>query len=113
MESHIIAHSPHMHKMGKHMKTIISRANGQTETITDQPFAFDDQQIFAVSHPSGEHVVKPGDTITTTCDYTGFNTFGPGTDSEMCYNFVTAWPNGSLAGLPGLVGGKNTCIDGI
>ncbi len=112
-ESHIIAHSPHMHKMGKHMKTIITRANGQSETITDQPFAFDDQQIFPVAPASGEHVVKPGDTITTTCDYTGFNIFGPGTDSEMCYNFVVAWPNGSLNAGAGLVGGKNTCIDGI
>lgn len=115
-ESHIIAHSPHMHKTGRYMKTIITKKAGGTVTLTDKPFSFDDQQIFPVDSPTGEVVVGPGDVIDTTCTYDapGFMTFGPGTDSEMCYNFVIAWPVGSLSnGSPGLVGGKNTCIDGI
>jgi hypothetical protein len=115
-ESHVIAHSPHMHKMGRHMKTIVTRASGGTATITDQAFRFDDQQIFPVDAPNGEVVVGPGDVIDTTCTYDGssFFTFGPNTDQEMCYNFVIAWPAGSLSnGSPGLVGGENTCIDGL
>jgi hypothetical protein len=114
--SHIIAHSPHMHKTGRYMKTIVTKKAGGKVTITDKPFAFDDQQIFPVDSPTGEIVVEPGDVIDTTCSYDapGFMTFGPGTDSEMCYNFVVAWPVGSLSnGAAGLVGGKNTCIDGI
>jgi hypothetical protein len=116
MESHIIAHSPHMHKTGRYMKSIISKQGGGMQTITDKPFAFEDQQIFPVDAPGGEIVVKPGDKITTTCSYDapGIITFGPGTNSEMCYNFVIAYPVGSLSnGSPGLVGGKNTCIDGL
>jgi hypothetical protein len=56
----------------------------------------------------------PGDVIDTVCTYdgSGIFTFGPNTDQEMCYNFVVAWPAGSLSnGSPGVVGGKNTCID--
>jgi hypothetical protein len=52
--------------------------------------------------------------IDTVCTYDGSGafTFGPNTDQEMCYNFVVAWPAGSLSnGAPGVVGGKNTCID--
>jgi hypothetical protein len=115
-ESHVIAMSPHMHKNGKYMKTIVQHAAGGTSVITDKPFAFEDQQIFPIKTPTGEIVVRPGDVITTTCSYDGLLpfTFGPNTDMEMCYNFVVAWPAGSLSnGLPGLVGGQNTCIDGI
>jgi hypothetical protein len=113
MESHIIAHSPHMHKTGKYMKTVVTKKSGGMVTITDKPFDFNDQQIFPV--PGGEIVVQAGDTITTTCDYTGFATFGTGTADEMCYNFVLAYPVGSLQSISVLtVGGSNTtCIDGL
>ncbi len=112
-ESHIIAHSPHMHTMGRYMKTIVTKRSGGKVTITDQAFAFDDQQIFPIKNESGEIVVSPGDVIDTTCSYeAGIFTFGPNTDQEMCYNFILAWPAGSLSnGLPGLVGGQNTCMD--
>jgi Copper type II ascorbate-dependent monooxygenase, C-terminal domain len=115
-ESHIIAMSPHMHINGRYMKTTVQHANGGTSTITDKPFSFDDQQIYPIKTPTGEIVVRSGDVITTTCTYDGLLpfVFGPNTDMEMCYNFVVAWPAGSLSnGLPGLVGGQNTCIDGI
>jgi hypothetical protein len=113
-ESHIIAHSPHMHVKGRYMKTINKpKAGGAPVAITDKPFAFDDQQIYPIETPTGEIVVQPGDVITTTCTYDGSASFsfGPNTDQEMCYNFVVAWPVGSLAKGAGIVGGKNTCID--
>jgi hypothetical protein len=115
-EAHIIAMSPHMHRNGRYMKTIIQHAAGGTSTITDKPFSFDDQQVFPIDSPTGEIVTRPGDVITTTCTYDGLLpfVFGANTDMEMCYNFVVAWPAGSLSnGVPGFVGGKNTCIDGI
>jgi hypothetical protein len=115
-ESHVIAMSPHMHKHGRYMKTIVSRQDGSKVAITDKPFAFDDQQIFPVDSPTGEIVVGTGDIIDTTCTYDGADpfTFGPNTDMEMCYNFVVAWPAGSLSnGVEGIVGGQNTCIDGL
>jgi hypothetical protein len=112
-EAHIIAHSPHMHTRGRYMKTTLNRGAQQIK-ITDQPFQFTDQQIFPVDDPSGEIIAKPGDVIDTVCTYdgSGIFTFGPNTDQEMCYNFVVAWPAGSLSnGTAGIVGGKNTCID--
>jgi hypothetical protein len=115
MESHIIAHSPHMHKTGKYMKTIVTKKAGGMVTITDKPFDFNDQQIFPVNAPGGEIVVQPGDVITTTCDYTTFATFGTGTADEMCYNFVVAYPVGSLQSVSLLTvgGSETTCIDGL
>jgi hypothetical protein len=115
-ESHIIAYSPHLHKYGRAAKTLIKRADGSSEVLNEGPFDFTDQRIFPVTTPSGEVVVKPGDVLTTTCTYDATNifTFGPGTNDEMCYNFVVAWPVGSLSnGNAGIVGGKNSCIDGI
>jgi hypothetical protein len=115
-ESHIIAHSPHMHTQGRYMKTIVTKKGGEKVKITDQAFEFLDQQIFPVDSPTGEIVVAPGDTIQTTCTFDGSKvfSFGPNTDQEMCYNFVVAWPAGSLSnGSAGIVGGQNTCIDGI
>jgi hypothetical protein len=113
-ESHIIAYSPHMHKQGRYMKSIITKKDGSKVTLTDRPFVFDDQQIYPVDSASHEIVVGPGDSILTTCTFdasTAF-TFGPNTADEMCYNFVVAWPVGSLSnGSAGVVGGKNTCID--
>ena len=114
-ESHILSYSPHMHTKGRHMKTVIRRRNGTQEVLTDKPFAFDDQAQYRVDNPAGEVVVGPGDRLTTTCTYSQLAVFGPGTDQEMCYNFVLAWPAGSLtssvAGLGSVVGGANTCID--
>jgi cytochrome c5 len=115
-ESHIIAYSPHLHRNGRAQKSIVRHADGSSETLNDGPFDFNDQRIFPVTNAAGEVVVRPGDVVTTTCSYDASNvfTFGSGTSDEMCYNFVVAWPVGSLSnGAPGLVGGKNTCIDGI
>jgi hypothetical protein len=45
-------------------------------------------------------VIHPGDSITTTCHYnnTSDRTIGVGYDtaSEMCFNFVTAYPAKAL-----------------
>lgn len=115
-ESHIIATSPHMHLRGTYMKSVVTHADGTTATIVDKPFDFNDQAIYPIHTPSREIVVKPGDKILTTCSYDApnFITFGPNTSDEMCYNFVVAWPAGSLTnGSTGLVGGQNSCIDGI
>jgi hypothetical protein len=115
-DSHIVNTSPHMHKLGIHMKTVITKKAGGTFVITDRPFSFMDQQIYPIDTPTKEVVVGPGDIINTTCTYDspGPVTFGPGTSDEMCYNFIMAWPAGSLSnGSPGIVGGQNTCIDGI
>jgi hypothetical protein len=88
----ILRSTPHMHKQGRHMKTVINRASGGTEVLLDQAFDFNTQ----VSYPTPA-VVHKGDTLTTTCTYATPTPFGESTNSEMCYNFVLAYPAGALA----------------
>jgi Copper type II ascorbate-dependent monooxygenase, C-terminal domain len=67
-----------------------------------------------VGGAAGEIVVGPGDRLTTTCTYENDTsriiTFGQGTAQEMCYNFVVAWPAGSLNTGGNLLDGPNRCM---
>jgi hypothetical protein len=87
----IISSSPHMHVQGRHMKTVINRSGGAQEILIDEPFDFNTQISYAT--PA---VINPRDTLTTTCTYAQPTPFGQGTNQEMCYNFVTAYPAGQL-----------------
>jgi hypothetical protein len=103
--AHVLAESPHMHQTGVHAKLVLNRKDGTQETLHDQPFAFADQRSYPLSV-----IVNDGDTLTTTCTYNnttnGVISFGPNTENEMCYNFVTAYPVGSLSGPAG----ANHCL---
>jgi hypothetical protein len=90
----ILSVAPHMHLQGRHMKTVINRANGGTDVLHDKPFSFADQVSYDTSA-----VVNPGDTLTTTCTYAQPTPFGQRTNEEMCYNFVMAYPAGQLGQL--------------
>ena len=104
---HIIAAQPHMHKQGRHMKTVVNHKGGMPEVIHDNPFDFDDQRYYVKNA-----VLMPGDTMTTTCSYNGPATFGPSTNQEMCYFFSVAWPAGALNNSSGaLLHGDNTCLN--
>ncbi|HVZ32953.1 MAG TPA: hypothetical protein VG963_11030, partial [Polyangiaceae bacterium] len=56
-------------------------------------FSFENQRYYVLNT-----ILEPGDTLTTTCDYSGFATFGRGTMEEMCYFFTLHWPAGALTG---------------
>jgi hypothetical protein len=107
----LIFASPHMHKLGTHMKTVINRAGGGEETVVDMPFMFLDQREYMVPN-----VVHPGDTLTTTCTWqntTPANVgFGTSTTDEMCYNFVLSYPAHALPNPlgPGIEGSSNMCL---
>jgi len=100
---------PHMHLEGRHLKTIINRGGNPSngETLVDEPFDFD----FQVSYPTPT-VLMPGDTLTTTCTFSRPTYFGTSTTEEMCFNFVVAYPNGSLSSGSGggLTSGLNHCL---
>jgi hypothetical protein len=98
----ILASSPHMHLQGRHMKTTIQRKGGGTEVLIDKPFDFNTQ----ISYPTPA-VINPGDTLTTTCTFATPTAFGEGTNNEMCFNFVTAYPAGQLVNA--LSFNKNDC----
>ncbi len=87
--------SPHMHQLGVHAKLELTRA-GQTVSLHDAPFAFEDQRIY----PLDGVEIQSGDVLTTTCSYantTGRTVrFGQNSDDEMCFNFVTYYPMDAL-----------------
>jgi hypothetical protein len=93
---HILRSWPHMHQMGRGMQTVIMRGDGTTELLGSWPFDFNSQ----VSYPTAV-TIHPGDRLTTTCNYdnTSDNVVATGVDtqSEMCFNFVTAYPAKALA----------------
>lgn len=99
----ILSSSPHMHLQGRHLKTVINRKGGGSEVLIDQPFDFNTQ----ISYPTPA-VINPGDTLSTTCTFATPTPFGQGTNEEMCYNFVLAYPAGQLAQLLQLLR-KNDC----
>jgi len=102
----IISSSPHMHLRGTRMRTTVFRQGGGQETLIDKPFAFDGQ--IAYDTPM---TIMPGDTLETECFYDGSVAYGTGTNEEMCYNFVLAYPAGALAGGGGISNNGNTCIE--
>lgn len=107
---HILRSWPHMHKIGRHMTTVINRSGGGTEMLVDEPFNFNTQ----ISYDTPA-VIMPGDTLTTTCtfqnDTNGTVIYGTHTDNEMCFNFVTAWPAGALVGGMAKNGAQNPCMN--
>ena len=86
-----LKHWPHMHLSGRKLTTVITRANGVKETWFDEPFDFQNQKLWDT-----DKVIMPGDTIETTCTYTRPAIYGEGTNQEMCYDVVLAYPAGAL-----------------
>ena len=92
---HIIRSWPHMHKLGRHMKADIHRADGKIDPLFNVDFDFNSQ--WGYDTPA---ILNPGDWIETTCTYDNQTpnlvTFGESTSTEMCYNFTYAYPANSL-----------------
>jgi hypothetical protein len=92
---HILGVIPHMHRLGRHVKMTVERANGKSEVLHDGSFEFESQGYFEKNM-----VLQPGDKVRTKCDYmndtTGTVTLGEKTTNEMCYMFTLAYPTGSM-----------------
>ena len=106
---HIFAFLPHMHKLGRNLRSVVNRANGTQETVFDEPFDFMQQIHYAASVD-----LMPGDTITSTCTFNNDTPlpvgFGPSSEQEMCYQFVLSSPAGALKnGVFGLNGASTNC----
>jgi len=93
---HAIASFPHMHELGRGLKTEILRGgeSGPAQTLVDVPnFSFESQTYYP---HEPEILVNPGDALRTTCRYDnqdgGTVHFGEATEDEMCFNFVMVWP---------------------
>jgi len=93
---HVVAASPHMHRLGTGIETAVRRggAEGPEEVVLALPsFDYDYQTTYPVAP---EVVVQPGDVIRTTCTYDNPTddavTYGVTIDDEMCFNFLTVYP---------------------
>jgi hypothetical protein len=97
-EMHLLGGSPHMHELGRAMRSEITHLDGTKDMILDVPnFDFESQGMHGFDP---EIVVQPGDAIRTTCTYDNPNPwpvlFGEGTNDEMCFNFILAYPIDAL-----------------
>jgi hypothetical protein len=106
---HIFAFLPHMHKLGRNMRSVVNRANGTREEVFNLPFDFNYQIHYDVAVD-----LYPGDTITSTCTFLNDTNapvpFGNSSDTEMCYQFAFSYPAGALHnGAFGLNGATNNC----
>jgi hypothetical protein len=106
---HIIGFEPHMHRIGKNMKTEVKHVDGTMETLFDKPFTFGSE-----THYYQDYELKPGEQLVTSCTFNNTNSFGvpfgESSDSEMCYQFVFAWPAHALTnGAFSLLGVPDTC----
>lgn len=102
---------PHMHQLGRHMKSVITRAGGTTETVFDKPFDFNSQLHYPLDPML---VLQPGDRITSTCTFDNQTDngvpYGPSSNQEMCYQFTFAYPANALENhVFSLTGAQNTC----
>jgi hypothetical protein len=91
---HVLSAAPHMHRLGKSVRSVIVRGT-ETLPLVDVPrWSFDNQRSYPTDPATT--IVRPGDTIRTTCVYDN-NTgrvvrFGERTEDEMCLNFILAYP---------------------
>ena len=88
----VFALSQHMHKLGRHLKTVIRRG-GEDIVLQDVPYDFE-HQTFQLVQPTVE--LRPGDVLTTYCTYdnaTGATVrFGDSSDDEMCFSDLFYYP---------------------
>ena len=93
----VLSITPHMHEIGAHAKLEILRAGGEIDVIHDEPFSFENQVHYYLDPPA---IVNKGDQLRASCTFNntgdGVVTYGDGTNEEMCYLFLTAYPAGAL-----------------
>jgi hypothetical protein len=103
--------TPHMHKLGIQMTSVIKHTDGTTEQVFDKPFDFNSQITHLQAKPI---VLQAGESITSTCTFNNTTNaavpFGPSSNQEMCYNFTMSYPAHALDnGTLSLIGATNVC----
>ncbi|KXZ43937.1 hypothetical protein GPECTOR_77g33 [Gonium pectorale] len=86
----------HMHQLGRSMITKHVRGNVELPPLGRRDYFQFDYQA-AVDIPPATRTLLPGDTLITTCTYTGagrsnVTKFGLASYEEMCFNFLNYYP---------------------
>jgi hypothetical protein len=91
--THLFAAFPHMHRLGASISTSVQpQGTGAPVDIGSVgDWSFDEQRWLPI-----DYVLKPGDRVSTTCNWDNPQShgvgFGPGIDDEMCYSFTMYYP---------------------
>jgi hypothetical protein len=97
MPVRLLSASPHAHRTANYMRFVVEKASGETITMHDDVFNFEEQTTYAMTPPV---IIESGDTIITECTFTNDTdrtiTFGENTGNEMCFNFALYEPMGGL-----------------
>ncbi len=82
---------PHMHALGRSMKTVVTHAGGAEETLVDTDFSVTSQVLYPAALQIGA-----GDRVTTTCGWENLTSepvpYGEASNMEMCFNIVGYYP---------------------
>jgi hypothetical protein len=83
---------PHMHQLGRHLKTTLT-AGGVDTVIHDAEYKFEEQYQLPITPVT----LRDGDSIKTECTYqndTGKPVgFGESSDTEMCFSILFRYPS--------------------
>jgi len=89
----VFALSQHMHKLGTHVRSVVTRSGSPDIVLQDVPYDFEEQKFH---HTSSLVELRPGDTLTTYCTFnntTGATVgFGESSDDEMCFTDLYYYP---------------------
>jgi hypothetical protein len=90
-EQTIFALFPHMHQLGQHFKTTVTRGD-EVIVLHDDDYEFDHQPFYAIDPIT----LQPGDGITTECTWNNTTSetvrWGESSDEEMCFSIVLRYP---------------------
>jgi hypothetical protein len=89
----VFALSQHMHRLGTHMRSVVTRNGSPDIVLQDIDYAFESQGFQAVS-PTIE--LRPGDRLTTYCTYDNTTgapvSWGDSSNDEMCFTDLFYYP---------------------
>lgn len=104
---HVLSSTPFMNRYGTHLSSTVHHADGSQAPVLD--VVFDANYLWSYDTPL---ILQPGESITTMCEYTNstsnFIGFGTGSSSELCYDFVVAYPAAALRAGSGMQPGACT-----
>jgi hypothetical protein len=91
---HVLASAPHMHAIGKTLRTEIVHPDGNVEVLAP-PTPWDPAHQPLFQHQPAKDIL-PGDVLRTICSYDNSTDrpvlFGPRAVDEMCYSFNLVYP---------------------
>jgi len=98
---HIFQAWPHMHQLGRSMRTTVEKNNGEIQTLVDvEGYSFDSQLLYPADLD-----LEAGDRVVTRCGWQNTTPedvgYGEASSDEMCFNIVAYYPAITVPGFSG------------